>query len=80
MGSHQGDTRPKNRVYECVRIFNARACDPACLKYRSGEIKYMYGYVYKCVFVFVAVNNCGFVFVFGFTFLVAVLLWLLFSV
>ena len=30
----------------------ARTCDPACMIYRSGEVNYVYGYIYKCIFVF----------------------------
>ena len=35
----------------------ARACDPACKKYRSGEIKYFCVDIDKCMFVFATANN-----------------------
>ena len=38
-----------------------RACDAACIRCRSGEINYVYGYIYKCMLVFATVNNVGFV-------------------
>lgn len=43
------------RVYECVGIY-AGACDPACMKYTSGEINYIISisiehYVFVTVFV-----------------------------
>ena len=35
-----------------VLLVEARAGDPACVRYRSGEINYVHEYIYKCVFVF----------------------------
>ena len=35
-----------------VLLVNERAGDPACLRYRSGEINYVHEYIYKCMFVF----------------------------
>ena len=35
-----------------VLLVNERAGDPACLRYRSGEINYVHEHMYKCMFVF----------------------------
>ena len=35
-----------------VLLVEARAGDPACVRYRSGEINYVHEYIYKCMFVF----------------------------
>ena len=35
-----------------VLLVDARAGDPACVRYRSGEINYVHEYIYKCMFVF----------------------------
>ena len=35
-----------------VLLADARAGDPACVKYRSDEINYVHEYIYKCMFVF----------------------------
>ena len=35
-----------------VLLVEARAGDPAYMRYRSGEINYVPEYIYKCVFVF----------------------------
>ena len=44
-------------VYECVSI-PARVCDPACMKYRSGEIDYVCMATYtKCIFDFATTNH-----------------------
>ena len=35
-----------------VLLVDERAGDPACLRYRSGEINYVHEHMYKCMFVF----------------------------
>ena len=35
-----------------VWLVYVRAGDPACVRYRSGEVNYVYGYIYKCMFLF----------------------------
>ena len=39
----------------------ARACDPGCVRYRSGEINYIYGYIIYtnvCLLFFATANKC----------------------
>ena len=38
-------------------VYYVRACEPACMRYRSGDINYLYGYIYKRMFVFATANN-----------------------
>ena len=35
-----------------VLLVDARAGDPACVRYRSGEVNYVHEYIYKCMFLF----------------------------
>ena len=35
-----------------VLLVYVRAGDPTCMRYRSGEVNCVYGYIYKCMFVF----------------------------
>ena len=35
-----------------VLLVDVRAAEPACLRYRSGEINYVHKCIYKCMFVF----------------------------
>ena len=51
--------------------YYSHACDPACMRHRSGEMNYVYGYIDTCMLVSATVNNV----VFG---LVSLLLLLLF--
>ena len=47
-------------LYNVFRVSSCEltcACGPMCMRYRSGEINNVYGYVYKCMFVFVTANE-----------------------
>ena len=49
----------------CMNVLvYARACDPACLRYRLGEINSEYGYILKCINA-LATANSAFAFVFS---------------
>ena len=41
-------------VYQVLCI-----CGPVYMRYRSGEINYMYGYRYKCVYLYLFFNKLG---------------------
>ena len=43
--------------YTTFRVY-ARACYSACVRYTSDENNYLYGYIYKCMFVYATANMC----------------------
>ena len=43
----------------------AGACVSECVRYRPGENNYVYGYMYKCMLVFLTANKCMYTFFFS---------------
>ena len=42
--------RSSTRHFGCMNVLeNARACDPVCMRYRLGEMNYLYGYRYEFI-------------------------------